>query len=103
MAPLKKPTLEELYRDIDKVWGCPKCGTLLAVTSVGLTCLRCGEMQKRLLSVEEAGVIIEMIVKTTLESIPKRVRQDEKGRVLEEFFDVLDLVRAWKALKTLKV
>ena len=84
----KKPTLEELYGDVDRAWDCSNCGTALAVTSVGLCCIECRQMQKRLLSVEEAAVIIEMVVKTTLESFPKRVRLDAKGRVCEEFIDL---------------
>ncbi len=95
----KKPTLEELYGDVDRVWGCQSCGTALAVASVGLICLGCEEIQKRLLTPEEAGGILKM----TLESFPKRVRLDEKGRVCEEFIDVMDLVRMWKAVERVDI
>ncbi len=95
----KRSTLEELYGDVDRAWGCPSCGTALAVTSVGLTCLRCNEIQKRLLSIEEGGAILKMAV----ESLPKRVRLDEKGEVCEEFIDVMDLVKAWKAIERLNL
>ena len=90
----KKSTTGEPFGDVDTAWGCPSCGTALAVTSVGLTCLRCGEIQKCLLSIEEAGAILKM----TLESFPKRLRLDAKGRVCEEYIDVKDLVRVWKAI-----
>ncbi len=95
----KKPTLEELYGDVDKVWGCPKCGTALAVTSIGPACLKCGEAQKCLLSVDEAGAILKMI----LESFPKRLHLDAEGAVLEELVAVKDLIRAWKAIERLNL
>ena len=87
-------SMEELYRDVDRVWDCPSCLTPLAVTSAGPICPRCGEMQKRLLSVEEAMQILKM----ALELFPKRLHLDAEGRVLEELVDSMDLVRLWKAM-----
>jgi len=92
---VKKLTLEsmeKLYEGIGRAWDCGNCGVALAVASWGLTCIRCG-VQKRLLSIEEAGVII----KTAVESLPRRVRLDGKGRIVEEFIDSLDILKAWKA------
>jgi len=95
----KKPTLEGIYGDVDRAWPCSNCGTAMAVTSLTLTCLKCGYIQKCLLSIEEAGAILKM----TLESFPKRLRLDATGRAREELIDVLVLLKAWKALKGLKV
>ena len=95
----KRSTTGEPFGDVDRAWSCPGCGTALAVTSVGLTCLKCGEIQKCLLSIEETGVIIKMAV----ESFPKRVRLDAEGRVCEEFIDVMTLYRAWKAIERLNL
>jgi len=97
----KKPTLEELYGDVDRVWGCPTCGTPLAVATVGLYCTECRQMQKRLLTIEEAGAILKMDLES--ESFPKRVRLDEKGEVCEEFVDSMDLVKMWKAIERLNL
>ena len=95
----KKPTLEELYGDVDRAWDCSNCGTPLAVATVGLYCTECRQMQKRLLTIEEAGATLQM----TLELFNKRVRRDVKGNVLEEFIDVKDLLRAWKAIERLNL
>jgi len=97
-STMKKSTVNN-WGDVDRVWGCPSCGTLLAVATVTPICLKCGEVQKCLLSVEEATHILKMI----LESFNKRVRLDAEGKVCEEFIDVMDLVRMWRALKGLKV
>lgn len=94
MAPLKKPKGNN-WGDVDRAWDCPSCGTPLAVASYGLDCLKCGQVQKRLLSVEEASTIL----KTILELFDKRVRLDAEGRVCEEFIDLKDLVKAWKAIE----
>ena len=91
----KRSTTGDSFGDVDRAWGCPRCGTALAVTSGGLDCLKCGWIQKRLLSVEEAAAILKM----TLESFPKRLRLDAKGRVCEELIDVMTLYRAWKAIE----
>jgi len=61
---------------------------------MGLTCLKCSCIQKRFLSVEEAGGIL-------LGSFPKRVRLDEQGRVCEELIDIFTVYRAWKAIERL--
>lgn len=96
-----KLNLEELYKDVDRVWDCSTCGTPLAVTTVAPFCPKCGEMQKRLLSIEEAGKILKMDLKS--ESFPTRVRLDEKGKICEEFVDAMDLVRMWRAIERLKL
>lgn len=71
------------------------------MATVSPLCLKCGEVQKCFLSIEEATVILKMALES--ESFPKRVRLGEKGEVLEEFIDVLNLVRMWRALKGLKI
>ena len=95
----KRSTTREPFWDVDRAWGCPSCGTALAVTTCGLACLKCGEIQKCLLGIEEAGAILKM----SLESFPKRVRLDAKGRVCEELIDAMDLLKAWNAIRGLKV
>ena len=95
----KRSTTREPFWDVDKLWDCPRCGTALAMATVSPICLKCGEMQKKLLSIEEAGAILQMAV----ESFPKRVRLDAKSAVCEEFFDVMDLVKVWKAIERLNL